>query len=97
MIRSSKRHLDEAGEGYWQHLLVASDISMKLARASIACALHALVPALCTRTASRAIAELHALVVRRAALAQRLQSHAEARGTSINVQESRELALRIPR
>jgi hypothetical protein len=65
MIRSSKRHLVDAGETYPEHLGAALGFSACLARASIACAIHALVPGLFTRTASRSIADLHSRISRR--------------------------------
>jgi hypothetical protein len=66
MIQSSKHHLSAAEESYSEHLVAALAISAGLARASLACALHALLPGLCVRTASRAIAELHQKLQRRA-------------------------------
>jgi hypothetical protein len=60
MFHSSKFHLDQAGEGYAEHLRAALGISLRLAAASAACALHALVPGVCTRSASRRVAEVHA-------------------------------------
>jgi hypothetical protein len=71
MIRSSKRHLHEADESYFEHLRVAAGFSLKLAKASLACAVHALVPGLFTRTASGSVARLQAQLAARAALAQK--------------------------
>ncbi|HVU31717.1 MAG TPA: DUF6356 family protein [Sphingomicrobium sp.] len=68
MIRSSKRHLADVGETYGEHLGAALGFSIKLVKASAACALHALVPALFTQTASRSVAELHSRLARRSAL-----------------------------
>jgi hypothetical protein len=67
MVRASKHHLAQVGENYFEHLAVALGFSFALAKASIACGLHALVPALCTSTASRSVAELQAKLVMRAA------------------------------
>ena len=67
MVRASKRHLSQVGETYFEHLGAALGFSFSLAKASIACGLHALVPAFCTSTASRSVAELQAKLVRRAA------------------------------
>ena len=69
MIEHSKRHLSAAGENYFEHLGAALGISATLARASICCALHAILPSLCTRSASRSIAELHQKLQRRGAAA----------------------------
>ena len=70
MIRSCKKHLGDADEGYFKHLRVAAGISLTLAKASLACAIHALVPGLCTRTASRSIADLQARMAMRSAQAE---------------------------
>lgn len=53
MIRSSRHHLAEVDEGYFEHFKVALRIAGLLLRAALACAVHAVVPALCTTTASR--------------------------------------------
>ena len=67
MVRASKNHLAQVDESYFEHLAAALGFAFALAKASIACGLHALVPALCTRTASRSVAELQAKLVMRAA------------------------------
>jgi uncharacterized protein DUF6356 len=68
MIRASKHHLAQVREGYFEHMSAALSFSLSLARASVACGLHAIVPALCARTASRSVAELQAKLIRRAAV-----------------------------
>lgn len=68
MPRSGNSHLADIGESYGEHLAKALGFSFALARASIACAVHAVLPELCTDTASRAVAELNAKLARRAAL-----------------------------
>jgi len=60
MFHSSKFHLDQVDESYPEHFRAALGISLRLAAASAACALHAIVPGVCTRTASRGIARVHA-------------------------------------
>jgi hypothetical protein len=65
VIRSSKIHLEQAHETYLEHLQAALAIASKLALASGACALHALVPGLCTKTASRTVTELNGTLKRR--------------------------------
>jgi uncharacterized protein DUF6356 len=67
MVRASKNHLAQVDESYFEHLSTALGFSIALAKASLACGLHALIPALCTSTASRSVAELQAKLVRRAA------------------------------
>jgi hypothetical protein len=74
MVRASKNHLAQVDESYLEHLGAALGFSFALAKASVACGLHALVPALCTHTASRSVAELQAKLVRRAA---RTRSHGD--------------------
>jgi len=68
MIGSSKHHLANVGETYFQHLGAALGFSAKLVKASAACALHGLIPGLCTRTASRSVAELNSTMAKRAML-----------------------------
>jgi len=67
MIRASKRHLADVGENYLEHLRTALGFSLELAKASVACGAHAIVPGICTDTASRSVAELQAKLVMRAA------------------------------
>jgi len=68
MISSSKRHLAEVGETYFGHLGAALGFSASLVKAGAACALHAFVPALCTRTASQSVTDLNSKLARRAGL-----------------------------
>ena len=65
MIRRSKQHLNEAGEGYFEHLAFAATIGLMAVAAGLACLIHALVPGLCTRTASRTIGLLNELLADR--------------------------------
>lgn len=60
VFRSGKFHLAQVRETYFQHLRAALGISARLATASALCALHAFIPALCTRSASRRVAAIHA-------------------------------------
>lgn len=68
MIRSSRVHLKDVGESYFEHLGAALGFSASLARASMACTLHALIPGICTHTASRSIADLQYRLSKRPAL-----------------------------
>jgi hypothetical protein len=52
-------HPASVNETYSQHFLHSMKFSMKLFKAGIACFIHALVPAACVTTGSRAITELH--------------------------------------
>lgn len=58
MISQSKAHLQQAGEGYWQHFRFATTFGLLAVAAGIAALLHALLPGLCTRTASRIVRHL---------------------------------------
>jgi hypothetical protein len=62
MIGKSRAHLRAADEGYWQHFRFATTFGLLATAAGIAALLHALVPALCTSTASRVIKHLGQLV-----------------------------------
>jgi len=66
MIGASKRHLGDAGEGYFQHLRFAAKVGTVAIGGGLACFAHALVPALFTTTGSRAIRRLNELIDGRA-------------------------------
>ena len=61
MLRASKAHLAEAGESYFEHMRFAAVVGMLAMGAGLACLLHALVPALCEKTCSRAVGSLQSL------------------------------------
>jgi hypothetical protein len=52
-------HPRSVDEGYFEHQRVALSFSLQLLAAAAACAVHALVPGLFVRTASRAVARLN--------------------------------------
>ena len=58
MIGQSRDHLKDAGEGYWQHFRFATTFGLLAAAAGLAAFIHAFVPAMCTRTASRIVRHL---------------------------------------
>ena len=62
LVSGSRAHLAGVDEGYFEHLRFAATVGAMLTAAGLACTLHALVPALCTGTASRTIRQLHALM-----------------------------------
>ena len=62
-------HPHSLGETYFQHQRQAIAFGCSMIRAGCACLMHALVPAICVHTGSRAVAELHACMERRAHLA----------------------------
>ena len=58
MIAESRAHLRAGGESYWQHWRFATTVGALAIAAGLACLVHAVVPALCTGTASRTIRRL---------------------------------------
>ena len=69
MWSKSATHLGEAGEDYFEHLRFASGVGLMLVAAGLACIIHAIVPAFCTKTASRTVDELRRLFAERHTLA----------------------------
>jgi|tagenome__1003787_1003787.scaffolds.fasta_scaffold20250299_3 hypothetical protein len=68
MLKASRSHLVECGESYAAHCGAALRISWTLAGAALACAVHAFVPGLFTRTASSRVEEVRdGILARRAA------------------------------
>ena len=65
MIRRSKQQLNDAGEGYFEHLAFAATIGLMALAAGLACLIHAVIPGFCTRTASRTIGLLNQLLADR--------------------------------
>ncbi len=62
MISQSREHLRQAGEGYWQHFRFATTFGLLAMAAGIAALIHAIVPGMCTSTASRIVRHLGQLV-----------------------------------
>ena len=58
-VARSRAHLDEAGEGYRQHLAVASGIGSAMVLAGGACMIHGLIPGVFTDRASKTIRRLN--------------------------------------
>jgi hypothetical protein len=68
MLKASRAHLAECGEGYFAHMRAALAITLSLGGAALACAVHAFVPALFTRTASTRVEQVsESIRARRAA------------------------------
>lgn len=62
------RHPTSVDETYLQHLCAASGFGVWMLLAGLACMMHALLPFLFERTASRCISQLHTrMIVKRAA------------------------------
>lgn len=68
MIRSSRKHLAEAGETYLEHLRFAVTVAALMIGAGLACLIHALVPALCQRTCSSTLEQVRSLLTDRSRL-----------------------------
>ena len=68
MIAASRAHLDAANETYFQHMRFAATVGAMVVAAGLACLIHALVPALCTRTCSVTIGRLRTVFDDRHAL-----------------------------
>jgi hypothetical protein len=79
MLERSREHLRAAGETYWQHFRFAQTVGLLALAAGVACLIHAFVPALCTRTASRTIGQLNQLFAERERLQEVDCGSAEAR------------------
>ena len=61
MLRASRAHLAEVGEGYFEHMRFAFLVGALAVGAGLACMLHALVPGICQTTCSRAVGSLQRL------------------------------------
>jgi hypothetical protein len=68
MLRSSRAHLAEVGESYFEHMRFAFLVGALAAGAGLACMLHALVPGLCQATCSRTVGSLQRLFADRGRL-----------------------------
>ena len=61
MLRSSRAHLAEVGETYFEHMRFAMVVGALATGAGLACILHAIVPGLCQSTCSRTVSSLQRL------------------------------------
>ena len=68
MIAASRAHLEAADETYFQHMRFAAAVGVMAVAAGLACLIHALIPALCTRTCSVTIGRLRTVFDDRRAL-----------------------------
>ena len=68
MIAASRAHLDASGETYFEHMRFAATVGAMAMAAGLACLIHGLIPALCTRTCSQTIGRLRVLFDDRRAL-----------------------------
>ena len=68
MIAASRAHLEAANETYFQHMRFAATVGAMAVAAGLACLIHALIPALCTRTCSVTVGRLRTVFDDRRAL-----------------------------
>lgn len=61
MLESSREHLAEAGETYFEHMSFALVVGAMTVGAGLACIVHAIVPSMCTTSCSRTVALLQRL------------------------------------
>lgn len=70
MLQASKRHLAGVGESYFEHMRFALLVGTLATGAGLACILHAIIPAMCERSCSRAVASLQKLFADRSRMAE---------------------------
>jgi hypothetical protein len=68
MLRSSKAHLANLGESYFEHMQFAPVVGALSVGGGVSCTLHALVPGLCPQACSRTVALLQGLFADRSRL-----------------------------
>lgn len=76
--RLFKDHPASVGESYFQHMGASASFAGAMLVGSLACMVHALVPALCVRTGSGIITRLHHRMVTHRTKARPDQSQANA-------------------
>jgi hypothetical protein len=62
MIHQSRAHLEATDESYWQHFRFATTFGLLAMAAGFAALIHALIPGICTSTASRIVRHLGQLI-----------------------------------
>jgi hypothetical protein len=65
MHRLFTEHPAAVGETYLEHLLFAGDFGCRMLGGGLACCVHGLLPFLFTRTGSRILLDLHAVLIRK--------------------------------
>jgi len=65
LIKSSKKHLEDTNENYFLHMLIAMKIAVSLLIAGVKAFIHAFIPGLFTKSASKKISELHLFIQKR--------------------------------
>ena len=69
LIRAFTEHPASVGETYTEHLVSAACFGTRMVLAGIACLVHGILPFVCVRTGSRAIAELNERMIANRGLA----------------------------
>ena len=65
MIKKSQQHLEQANEHYFEHMIIALKISLKLLIAAAIAFMHALLPSLFQNNASSRIKKLYSFIKNR--------------------------------
>lgn len=68
MLKTSKAHLAQVGESYFEHMQFALLVAIMAIGAGYACLIHAIVPALCPHSCSRTLGLLQRLFADRSQL-----------------------------
>jgi hypothetical protein len=74
LLTGGREHLREAGENYLEHLRFAAVVGTLLVAAGVSCLIHALVPALCRRSASGIVRMVMELMADRSRLGMTAQA-----------------------
>jgi len=69
MIEQCRKHLQDAGESYGEHMLFALTVGFMAIGAGLACLVHSVVPALCKNRCSETVRALYRLFEDRGELA----------------------------
>jgi hypothetical protein len=65
MIKKSQQHLERANEHYFEHMIIALKISLKLLIAAVMAFMHALLPSLFQNSVSSRIKKLYSFIKNR--------------------------------
>jgi len=62
MIKKSQKHLEQANESYFEHMIIALKISFELLIGSLISFIHALLPSVFTSSTSNKIKKLYSFI-----------------------------------
>jgi hypothetical protein len=62
MIKKSQKHLEQANESYFEHMIIALKISFELLIGSLIAFIHALLPSVFTSSTSNKIKKLYSFI-----------------------------------